>query len=347
MPSIKQVAKMAGVSVGTVSHVVTGSVPVSEQLRARVEAAIRQLNYHPNHVARSLKTSKTRTLGMIIPDMTIPFFPRVIRGAEIAARSAGYSLIVVNSDDSGPRQAELLSLLRSQRVEGILLVMAAAPAPLDQISRTMDAGIPVVCLDRIPEGIAVDSVTLEDAKAAALGVEHLIATGNRRIAVVTGPLTLKNERQRLLGCRRALEGAGLVLEPELLWHGNLRPDDVAVLCRQRLASLRQRPDAVFSTNGVTALGILRAFRDCGLRTPDDIGLATFDELTVDELFSPSITTVVQPEHDMGYQAAEILRRRIENKATADAPIAVRLEATLRIRESSQRRPKRKSAAAQR
>src|SRR5690242_14322576 len=140
MPSIKKVAEVAGVSVGTVSHVITGSVPVSEALRQKVQAAIRELNYHPNHVARSLKTSRTRILGIIVPDLTIPFFPQVIRGAEVAAGERGYCLIAVNSDDNSERQKELLSLLRSQRVEGILLVIAAAPAPMHQISRIIEAG---------------------------------------------------------------------------------------------------------------------------------------------------------------------------------------------------------------
>src|SRR5438034_7312732 len=118
MPSSKKVAEVAGVSVGTVSHVITGSVNVSEPLRIKVQEAIRELDYHPNHVARSLKTSKTRTLGIIVPDMSIPYFPKVIRGAESAALARGYSLFAVNSDDNADRQRDLLSLLRSQRVEG-------------------------------------------------------------------------------------------------------------------------------------------------------------------------------------------------------------------------------------
>ena len=141
----------------------------------------------PNHVARSLKTSKTRTLGIIVPDMTIPYFPKVIRGAETAARKRGYSLIAVNSDDNGERQRELLSLLRSQRVEGILLVMAAAPTPQNQISRMIEAGVRIVCLDRIPDRMPVDSVSVEDTEAAVLGVGHLLDQGHRRIAMVTGP----------------------------------------------------------------------------------------------------------------------------------------------------------------
>src|SRR5213593_2392932 len=163
MPSIKKVAEVAGVSVGTVSHVITGSVPVSEPLRRKVQAAIRELNYHPNHIARSLKTNKTRTLGIIVPDMTIPYFPKVIRGAETAAVARGYSLIAVNSADDGERQKHLLSLLRSQRVEGILLVVAAGPTPLNQISRMMEAGVRIVCLDRIPDRVPVDKVSVEDA----------------------------------------------------------------------------------------------------------------------------------------------------------------------------------------
>src|SRR5256885_566457 len=140
MPTIKEVADLAGVAVGTVSHVINGSVPVSELLKRKVNAAIRELDYHPNHVARSLKTSRTRTLGIIVPDMTIPYYPRVIRGAEAAARERNYSLIAVNSDDDHDRQKDLLSLLRSQRVEGILLAVSAGPTPLTQISRLISAG---------------------------------------------------------------------------------------------------------------------------------------------------------------------------------------------------------------
>ena len=335
MPSIKKVAEVAGVSVGTVSHVITGSVPVSEPLRAKVQAAIRKLNYHPNHVARSLKTSKTWTLGIIVPDLTISFFPQVISGAEAAARARDYSLIAVNSNDDGERQKSLLSLLRSQRVEGILLVVAAAPTPLNQIALMIDAGIPIVCLDRIPDRVPVDSVSVEDQDAAQLGVKHLIDMGHRRIAIVTGPLALKNERRRLQGYRQALQGAGIPLEESLIWPGNLRTADIAAMCRERL-SASPLPDAVFCTNGPTALGVLRAFRDRGLSTPRDIAFATFDELTVDDIFTPSITTIVQPAYDIGYRAAEILLDRISGPASVQS-VTLRLPAHLEIRASSGRR----------
>ena len=177
-------------------------------------------------------------------------------------------------------------------------------------------------------------MSVEDVSAAALGVDHLISMGHRRIAIVTGPLSLRNERERLLGYQQSLSRAGLAAEDELIWHGNLRPEDVASMCRTRLRALDSKLDAIFSTNGPTGLGVLRAFRDCGLSTPEDIAFATFDELTVEDLFKPSITTVVQPAYDIGYRAAEILLKRIEQSETSDQPVTVRLPATLKIGESS-------------
>jgi DNA-binding LacI/PurR family transcriptional regulator len=334
MPTIKEVADLAGVSVGTVSHVVSGAVPVSEPLRLKVQEAIRELDYHPNHVARSLKTSRTRTLGIIVPDMTISFYPLVIRGAETAAWQQGYSLIAVNSTDTAERQKELFSLLRSQRVEGILVVVAAAPVPVLQITRLVEAGIPVVCLDRVPEKLPVDSVSVEDVSAAEMGADHLLEMGYRRIAIVTGPLTLTNEMRRRQGYEQSLKRAGIAVDPDLLWQGNVRPEDVAALCQQKLAA--HKPDAILCTNGPTALGCLRALRDLGLSTPEDLGFVTFDELTLDDLFKPAITTIVQPAYEIGFEAATILFERIQGKSADEIaePRTLRLPASLKVRESS-------------
>lgn len=332
LSTIKEVAELAGVSVGTVSHVITGSVPVTEPLRRKVQAAIKRLDYHPNHIARSLKTSKTRTLGVIVPDLTISFYPQVIRGAETAAREQNYTLMAVNSDDRADRQKEMLSLMRSQRVEGILLVVATGSGA-GQISQIIESGIPVVYLDRIPDREEVDSVSGEDMMAAEMAVNHLIMAGHKRIAIATGPQTLRNEQRRLLGYQQALERAGLPVSEDFVWEGNFRPEDVAAICLPRLKDPARRPDAILSTNGPTGLGVLRAFRDLGLTPPRDIAFVTFDELTVDDLFSPSITTVVQPAYDIGFRAAQILLERIQNGAAGES-FTVRLPATLRVRESS-------------
>lgn len=328
MSTIKEVAELAGVSVGTVSHVITGSHPVTEPLRLKVNAAIKKLNYHPNHIARSLKNRRTQTLGIVVPDLTISFFPQIIRGAEAAARASGYSVIVASSDEEGDRQRNLLNLLHSQRVDGVLLIPAAAPLPLVS-SRT-----PIVYVDRIPDLTKADSVAAEDEHAAAMGVDHLITQGYRRIAIVTGPLTLKNERGRLNGYESALRRAGLPVTEELIWEGNLRMEDVAQLCARRLNGSGARPDAILSTNGPTGMGALRAFREIGLRTPRDIGFVTFDELVVEGIFEPAVTTIVQPAYQIGFRATEILLARIAEGTEHKEFVSVRLPAKLEVREST-------------
>jgi DNA-binding LacI/PurR family transcriptional regulator len=334
MSTIKEVADLAGVSIGTVSHVISGAVPVSDQLRRKVQAAIRTLDYHPNHIARSLKTSKTRTLGIIVPDMTIPFFPKLIRGAESAARKQDYSVIAVNSDDDPARQKEVMSLLRSQRVEGVLLVIAAGQGSLAQVPKLIASGIPIVCLDRIPDRMEIDSVCVEDCAAADMGVTHLLAGGYKRIAIITGPLALKNEQERLRGYRNALERAGVTVEKSLIWEGDLNQENVMQLCRKRLMNAKLDITALFTTNGVTGLGALRGIYACGLKTPDDIAFVTFDELTSEDLFRPAITAVVQPAYDIGFRATEILLDRITGKNANESKVAIRLPAELHVRESS-------------
>lgn len=337
MSTIKEVADLAGVSIGTVSHVISGAVPVSEVLRKRVQSAIQVLDYHPNHIARSLKTSRTCTLGIVIPDMTIPFFPKVIRGAETAAQKSGYSIIAIDSNDNAERQREVVSLLRSQRVEGILLVVASGEESLAQLPKLVNSGLPVVCLDRLPGGVEVDSVCVEDSAAAEMGVTHLIRQGHTNIAILTGELTLKNEQERLRGYRIAFEKAGIPIKAGLIWEASLRQEDAVEVCRRNLASSAERPTALFATNGVTGMGALRGITECGLQTPADIAFVTFDELTAEDLFRPSITSIVQPAYDIGYRAAEILLERIHKGSIASVispRIEIRLPATLKVRESS-------------
>jgi DNA-binding LacI/PurR family transcriptional regulator len=284
-----------------------------------------------------LKTSKTCTLGIVIPDMTIPFFPKVIRGAERAAHKFGYSVIAIDSNDDGARQREVVSLLRSQRVEGILLVVASGEESLAQLPKLVDSGLPVVCLDRLPGGVEVDSVCVEDSSAAEMGVRHLIEMGHTKIGILTGELTLKNEQARLQGYRNAFQKTGIPIKPGFIWEASLRQEDAVAICRKNLSLPAKRPTALFATNGVTGLGALRGMLDCGLRTPEDIAFVTFDELTAEDVFRPSITSIVQPAYDIGYRATEILMERIHEGTIAalQGPrIEIRLPATLKVRESS-------------
>src|ERR1700761_6295022 len=194
-PTQKELAKLAGVSAGTVSNVISGSANVSERSRRKVLKAIKILNYEPNLIARSLKTNRTRTLGIVIPDITIPFFPKIIRGVECAARKRGYFLIVLDSEGSLEREADMLALLHAQRVEGVLLVTASGEEFTPERWESITASAPVVCVDRLPVGLDVDSVCVDDCGAAEMAISHLLGLGHTEIATITGPLTLWNEQE--------------------------------------------------------------------------------------------------------------------------------------------------------
>jgi DNA-binding LacI/PurR family transcriptional regulator len=333
----KELARLAGVSAGTVSNVISGSAKVSEQARQKVLEAIRLLNYQPNLIARSLKTNRTSTLGIVVPDITIPFFPKIIRGAECAARERGYFLIVLDSVGSSEREAEMISLLRAQRVEGILLVTASGQELSPERFASLTSHPPVVCLDRLPADLNVDFVCVDDCGAAEMAVAHLIEMGHTMIACVTGPPSLVNEQERLQGYRRALRKAGIPFERSLIWSGSFEQQQVASICQNGFLHAPVRPSALFATNGVTGLAALRSLYGIGLTTPDDFSFITFDEIAAEDFFRPGVSSVVQPTFDMGYQAVEVLLRRIGKGKVGGQREKVRLPATLSVRDSSKAR----------
>lgn len=333
MPTQKELAKLAGVSSGTVSNVISGSTRVSERSRQKVLKVIRDLNYRPNLIARSLKTNQTNTLGIVVPDITIPFFPKIVRGAESAAREQGFFFVLLDSENNHRREIEMISLLRAQRVDGILLIPTGGHiSPTERAALLSDS--PVVYLDRLPDGIAVDSVSVDDRSAAELAVSHLISMGHRDIAILPGPMILKNEQERLRGYRNALKNAGLPIRDSLIWRGSFDTEEIASVCQRGLLGANRRPSALFTTNGVTGLAALRSIYAAGLTTPRDIAFVTFDELTADGFFRPAITTVLQPAFDIGSRAVELLLDRIRRGHDAGPPRKIRLPATLIVRESS-------------
>ncbi len=334
-PTQKELAKLSGVSAGTVSNVINGVPGVSEAARQKVLAAVEALKYRPNLIARSLRTNRTHTLGIVVPDITIPFFPKIIRGAESAAREAGYFLLVLDSENDYTREAAMLELLRSQRSEGTLLVAAGGHEWTDDAAAAVISQAPLVCLDRLPEGLAVDSVCVDDARAAAMAVSHLVERGHREIAVATGPLTLRNEQARLRGYRTAMQHHGLPVRERMVWQGGFQPVEIDRVCQEGMLSGRnERPTAVFATNGVTGMGALKSLVALGLETPRDFAFVCFDELNAEEIFRPGITTVVQPAFDIGARAVQVLLRRIRSGGEERRLEKVRLPATLVVRESS-------------
>ncbi len=337
MATIKEVAKRARVSIGTVSNAITGAAPVSQRRRERILAAIHGLNYHPNDVARSLKLRRTKMLGMIVSDITNPFFSHMVRGAEEAAVRRNYLLLTFNTDDRVDREKQALAVLRARQVDGILLVVAPDNGKPAHIIETVALGTPLVCLDRVPPGIEVDSVSVDNAAAARSCVRHLLEMGHQRIAILTGSMLLETARERLRGYRQALRRADIAIDPELIHDGDFRVESGYSLGRAVLTK-RNRPSALFISNGLMAMGVLKALNELGLRCPQDIAIATFDDLPNSDVLRPPLTSVAQPAYLIGYKGAELLMQRIdareEGKKSGRQALALRLPTELKIREST-------------
>lgn len=333
MSTIVEVAKRASVSIATVSNVIRGTKRVSPKLQERVQAAIRELDYSPNAIARGLKVKQTRMLGMVLPDITNPFFPGIIRGAEDAAFERDYFLVTANTDEQIGRERRLLGALRSYRADGILL--ASAPgSDTSHIRSTIAAGVAVVFLDRPVSGVKGDAVLLDNVRGARECVRHLLQFGHRRIAIITGPLKLQNARERLQGYEEALRESDIPLDPKLILQGDYRLESGH---RLTLELLKARLDAtaIFVCNGVMTVGVMNALEELNVQCPQEISLATFDDLTLDHSSHSHLTAVVQPSYEMGARAATLLMDRIEGRLTGD-PVVVRVVPTLVIRESTRR-----------
>ncbi len=335
MATIKEVAKAAKVSVGTVSHVLSGASKVSSASRERVVNAIRALDYYPNHAARSLKTRQTQLLGMVISDITNPYFPLVARGAEDAALEHGYLLVASNTDHQVEREKRVLTVLRNRRVDGILLVVAPNGGDIRHIEEITASGTAIVCLDRIPAGLKLSSVTVDAIQGTEMCLRHLIAMGHRSIAIVTGNMQLQNAVDRLQGYRNALREAGLPEDETLILKGDFKFASGYLLTKELMLGPR-RPTALFVSNGVMGLGALKALKEMSVRCPEDLAIAVFDELPGAGSFSPEVTAVVQPAYEIGFQGAKLLIEQIES-GKRDQVVEVHLKSELRIRESTSNR----------
>jgi LacI family transcriptional regulator len=325
------VATRARVSQATVSHVINEKIYVSPKLRERVLRAIRDLNYHPDAVARTLRTKRSKTIGMIIPNISDPFFDTVVRGAEDVLANEGYALIVGNSDDDLRKEETYYRTFRAKQVDGMLLIISPGGGPPEYLQRHVPEMTPIVHLDRYYRGVRGDTVLLDDLGGSYQGVGHLLSLGHRRIAMITGPLNLANASMRLQGYRRALADHGVAFDESLVREGKfdmISGEEKA----GDLVLLNPRPTALFVSNALMAAGALRAFTKRGVRCPEDVALVSFNDLDWFDLVKPSITVVRHPVYDLGATAAEILLKRISGKLTSSYRRVI-LKSTLVVRES--------------
>ncbi|MDA7416840.1 LacI family DNA-binding transcriptional regulator [Xenophilus arseniciresistens] len=332
MATIKDVALRAGVSVTTVSHVVNDTRTVSAKGREQVQRAIRELGYVPSAVARSLKSNTTRTLGMLIPNSSNPYFAEIVRVVEDRCFGAGYTLVLCNTDDEPRRQGVYLQVLSQRRIDGLIVVSTGADAELP----AMLAGLrmPTVLVDREIEDPACDLVETAHIQGGLIATRHLLSLGHRRIACIGGPAALLPSEQRIEGWRMALAEAGHSAESaQLLWHGGFTPQGGYEAMHALLRSA-QRPSAVFVCNDLMAMGALRAAHESGLRVPDELSMVGFDDIELAAYASPPLTTVAQPKTRIGALAVDMLLERIDGRRQDGRKVLLQPE--LRVRGSTAR-----------
>jgi LacI family transcriptional regulator len=308
MATIKDVAREASVSVATVSRVFNGATVVREETARRIREVAATLRYAPHGGARSLITNRTNTLGVLLPDLYGEFFSELIHGIDLTARKEGYHILVSRSWEGRSEIEEAMRAMRG-RVDGMLLMSPDVHA--DSLLN-VPANLPVVLLCSPSRGHELDSVTIQNFHGAKEMVEHLISVGHKRIAIIKGSLGNFDAAERLRGYRSALKDAGIAHDPDLERQGDFT-EDGGFTAAHELMSLKNRPTAVFAANDSMAIGALSAFKQLGVRIPEDMAIAGFDDIPLCRYMDPPLSSVRVHIADLGAKAVEVLLHGIRHK----------------------------------
>ncbi len=325
---MRDVARLAGVSISTVSHVLNDTRPVPTPTRQRVLEAIDVSGYMPNTLARSLKRAETRTLGLVIGDIGNPYFTDVVSALEAAAGNAGYTVVLSDIGEDSEREMAAVRLLIGRRVDGLVLAPSATGGA-DAVTYARRHKVPVVQIDRIAV-TDCDYVVARNGPDMRRLVRHLAALGHRRIAMLTGLPGLSSTRERINGFRAGMRDAGLRADPELMIPGESQRAP-ARLATKKLMTRAEPPTALVAGNNLLALGAMRGLSELGLGVPGDVALVSFDDFEWADLFQPRLTTIAQPCRRIGEVAVRLLLERIAEPALA--PRHIRLPTSLQHRES--------------
>ncbi len=342
--TIRDVARTAQVSLGTVSNVLNNPAMVAPATRQRVLAAIEQIGFVRSTAAHQLRAGRSRSIGVLILDVANPFFTEMVRGAEHVLVEEGYVLVLCSSDESPEREGRYLRMLEEHRIEGLLVT--PAERDLSAVVNLHERGIPTVLLDRpAPDG-SLCSVTVDDARGGELAAGHLFDEGHRSLVLINGPVSIRQCADRRRGARRAARRAGLVADDAIVEVG------VAALTAEQGETAMRRiladgalPSAVMCANDLLALGALKALSAAGVRIPEDVGIVGYDDVVFSSMLSPALTSVRQPKLELGASAAELLLEELrdgdhEHRQLTFAPELV-------VRASSRRSPRRSTGARRR
>lgn len=326
MTTLADVARSAGVSTTTVSHVLNDSRPVAERTRALVLEAVAELGYVPNHQARSLVRASTQQLGVAMSMLT-HHFAELANAIEQAASRAGYTLLLGNTNEDPDTEQRVVAALRSRRVDGLLIAPSPGAGPI--LSQLADSGLPTVLLDRSPDP-RFDAIATENVAPFARLVAHLAASGHRRIGLVSGMEGLTSTDRRIEGYRLGLERAGLALDPELIACGG-SDTERTYHAIDVLLGRADPPTALAAASNTMLIATVRALRQRGLRIPEDVALVGFDDFDWADGFSPRLSTVAQDNATLGLTAVDLLLERVSGQGLA--PRQVEIPATVMHRDS--------------
>lgn len=307
MPSIKDVARDAGVSTATVSRVLSDKPHVRKEVRERVMESVERLNYRLNRVAQSLRSQRSSIIGLIVADIQNPFFTSVSRAVEDVAYERGISVFLCNTDENPDKEALYLQLMHDQNAAGVIFSPTGKTA--DAFAETVHLNIPMVVIDRQVRDVKVDSVLIDNHEASYEIVSHLLADGHRRIGALFG-VGSTTGRERRESYIRALKDHGIKPLPELSLFVPAKEAD-GYRGSNKLLDLAEPPDALFTSNGLLSAGALKAIRERNLRVPADIAFASFDETPWTPLVEPGVTVYEQPTYEIGQTAMELLFKRME------------------------------------
>lgn len=338
MKTLKDVALDAGVSVATVSRVISGNYPVKESTKKRVLEAIRALDYHPNGIARSLKNAKTYTLGVLVPDIANPYFIQLVRAVEASVEKLGYHLLVASSDEKASKEADLIRVFLEKRLDGMIIAPVSVKPATDWPQLIVNA-LPTVLVDRIVEGLAIDSVREESQRSSKELVTHLLAYGHRSIGIVNGKAST-TALERESGYREALFDAGIPPNEDFIFRGDYDQKTGYLAGKRFLSNQGHAPTAVFCTNNLIALGFLQAVHELGYRVPEDISIVSFGDPFEATFQSPKMTIVVQNPAEVGRYAAYMLLQKLDGNPSQEVevilPTVIRLGESVRApREAAQ------------
>lgn len=311
MATIKDVARLAGVSTTTVSHVINKTRFVAEATQIKVNEAVSQLKYSPSAVARSLKCNSTRTIGMLVTQSTNPFFSEVIDGVESYCYRQGYTLVLCNTGGIYEKQRDYIRMLAEKRVDGILVMCSDLT---EELLGMLDSysEIPKVIMDWGPESSQADKIIDNSEEGGYLATKYLIQHGHTAIGCLSGHFNKAACKERITGFRRAMSEANLEVNEDWILEGNFECD-TAVIAADTILAMDNKPSAIFCFNDTMALGLMSRLQQRGINIPEDMSIIGYDNIEISEYFSPPLTTIHQPKRRVGKNAFEILLQRIKNK----------------------------------